>query len=1681
MTATYCCVSLYAWAQSPAFTSVPVETGTFDALYTYDITTSGQVIISREILLTSGTFPDGITLTDNGDGTALMEGTPTETGSFPIELTVRETLFPINNDVQAFTLTIDKAAATVTLGTTSVVYSGSPQSATAATTPPGLTVDFTYDESSSPPTEVGTYVLEATINDENYEGSASGTFEITKAPATVTLGTTSVIYNGSPQSATATTTPPGLTVDFTYDGSSSPPTEVGTYVLEATINDENYEGSASGTFEITKAPATVTLGTTSVVYNGSPQSATAATTPPGLTVDFTYDGSNSPLTEVGSYALEATINDENYEGSASGTFEITKAPATVTLGTTSVVYNGSPQSATATTTPTGLAVDFTYNGSSSPPTEVGSYALEATIIDGNYEGSASGTFEITKANATITLGTTSVVYNGSGQSATATTSPADLDLIFTYDGSTSLPVNAGTYALEVTIDDPDYEGSVSGTFEITKAPATVTLGTTSVAYNGSPQSATATTSPSGLTVNFTYDGSASPPTSVGTYALLATINDANYEGSASGTFEITKANAAVSFTSLSAVFDGTPKMAAVTTTPSGLSVSFTYNGSPTPPTNAGSYNVVATVADPNYTGSASDVFVIQKGTATITFGSLAFIYDGTAKSATATTSPSGLAVNFTYNGSLTAPVNAGSYVVQATVNTPNYSGLATNTLTISKAAASITISNLNQNYDGSPKPVTVTTVPSGLTTIVTYNGSTAVPSASGSYAVQVTINETNYSGSASNTLKINAPPTTSGIADVPVNEDAANYFINLRNSFNDAEDGSLLTYSIVANTNPSLFADLFITSSGGVRRLTIDFAPDKYGDADITIRATDSGGLWVEDQFHVSVASVQDIPKIISDPVNGILQGENYYYEVIATDADEADVLTYTNVFKPAWLTFTDNGGGIAELSGVAAVSDIGDHFVSLEVSDNNGNKHTQNFTISVAASNEQPVFTSTPVTSVAEDAPYTYNITTTDPDNNNRTITAPTLPSWLTFTDHGNGTATLQGTPSNSNVGSHAVLLRVTDIFGISSDQSFSIAVSNTNDAPEFTSSPVISAKQSVTYTYSITTTDVDAGDSRSIVSTTTLPAWLSLTDNGNGSATLTGVHPVSETNNLTYPINLKVQDTGGASDTQSFTITVQYENNPPTLDPIADLSPVNEDAGAVTVPLSGITAGTGESQQLTVSAVSDNTDLINNFTINYTSPEPAGSLVFQPVADAYGSATVTVTVQDDGAAVKNSIVRTFLVTVNPINDKPVFTSSVSDIRVIVGEEYVYNITTYDADAGDVLAITGDIAAPWLSLSDTGDGTAVLSGTVPSDATGDFLVTLTVTDMLGEFSTQSYTIGINRLPVVSDVGITVNEDEGYSLGVSDFSTGYQDPDGDNIDRIRIETLPSLMGSFEWKGTALKPGDEVQVAGGNISGLIYTGPKDQSGQTTFNWSAYDGYNWSQQSAKATINIVSVNDVPFLTHADDTLYYSQGDAARSITETLIINDVDNADMAGATIKIETGYVNGEDVLLYDNTLNANITGSFEASQGVLTLSGADKRSAYEDALANVQYRNTVLGVTDVLNKSVSVTVSDGIETSNKIIRQIKIAEVLPEVKIFSAFTPNEDGSNDTWYFDNLGFYSVIKISVFDEKGIKVFNCSTNDCQWDGTYNGKPLAAGPYFYTIDLNNGKRKYKGTVTIFK
>ncbi len=201
----------------------------------------------------------------------------------------------------------------------------------------------------------------------------------------------------------------------------------------------------------------------------------------------------------------------------------------------------------------------------------------------------------------------------------------------------------------------------------------------------------------------------------GPYAVM--LADTNFGGITPVSFMLTNEAAQASITldssTLSSTYDGNPHAVTATTNPAGKSYTVTYNGSATAPTNAGTYNVVATINDPSYSGSTSGTLTIAPKPETLTLSNLSQVYDGSPKSVTVAVSPDAtVAYSVTYNGSSTAPSAVGTYTVVATVTDPNYTGSATATLTITAASApdvGVTISN-GRSYVQYGKLVTYTII-----------------------------------------------------------------------------------------------------------------------------------------------------------------------------------------------------------------------------------------------------------------------------------------------------------------------------------------------------------------------------------------------------------------------------------------------------------------------------------------------------------------------------------------------------------------------------------------------------------------------------------------------------------------------------------------------------------------------------------------------------------------------------------------------------------------------------------------------------------------------------------------------------------------------------------------------------------------------------------------------------------
>ncbi|MDQ0289312.1 MBG domain-containing protein [Oligosphaera ethanolica] len=405
------------------------------------------------------------------------------------------------------------------------------------------------------------------------------------------------------------------------------------------------------------------------------------------------------------------------------------------------------------------------------------------IVTGLCNVDYSKSFAIGQATATITIDDASFAYDGIPKEPAVTTTPAGLSVAILYNGAADKPIAVGTYTVAASINEPNYQGvAVPVQIEITKGTATISFADTSVGYDGTAKVPTVTTEPADLAVVLSYQDASGEqvdaPIAAGTYAVTATIDDANYQGEAETELVINKAPATISFENLEVTYDGTAKAPTVTTEPADLAVVLSYQDASGEqvgaPIAAGTYAVTASIDDTNYQGEAETELVINKATATISFAGTNVTYNGTAKAPTTTTEPAGLKVDMLYNGAADMPINAGTYAVTASIDDTNYQGEAETVLVINKATATISFADLEVTYDGTAKAPTVTTVPAGRKVDMLYNGAASEPINAGTYAVTASIDDTNYQGAGTADFEIKkAKPTITWPTPLSINEGTA--------------------------------------------------------------------------------------------------------------------------------------------------------------------------------------------------------------------------------------------------------------------------------------------------------------------------------------------------------------------------------------------------------------------------------------------------------------------------------------------------------------------------------------------------------------------------------------------------------------------------------------------------------------------------------------------------------------------------------------------------------------------------------------------------------------------------------------------------------------------------------------------------------------------------------------------
>ena len=152
--------------------------------------------------------------------------------------------------------------------------------------------------------------------------------------------------------------------------------------------------------------------------------------------------------------------------------------------------------------------------------------------------------------------------------------------------------------------------------------------------------------------------------------------------------------------------------------------------------------------------------------------------------------------------------------------------------------------------------------------------------------------------------------------------------------------------------------------------------------------------------------------------------------------------------------------------------------------------------------------FTSIPVTEVEEYANYSYMVVAENETQNPITITMTSGPEWLEIVYQENEGYVLYGTaPHVSGLSENFNVILTADDGDETVTQPFTITVTTTNTAPVFTSEPITTATKDVEYVYNVTCEDADGDDIT--ITATQIPSWATFTDNGDGTAVLSGTSP--------------------------------------------------------------------------------------------------------------------------------------------------------------------------------------------------------------------------------------------------------------------------------------------------------------------------------------------------------------------------------------------------------------------------------------------------------------------------------------------------------------------------------------------------------------------------------------------
>ncbi|HEX8619611.1 MAG TPA: Ig-like domain-containing protein, partial [Thermoanaerobaculia bacterium] len=414
----------------------------------------------------------------------------------------------------------------------------------------------------------------------------------------------------------------------------------------------------------------------------------------------------------------------------------------------------------------------------------------------------------------------------------------------------------------------------------------------------------------------------------------------------------------------------------------------------------------------------------------------------------------------------------------------------------------------------------------------------------------------------------------------------------------------------------------------------------------------------------------------------------------------------------------------------------------------------TQSFTITVSAVNDDPSFTGGGDVTVLEDsgaysAAWATSISAGPADESAQTV------SFNVSNDNSalfasqpaiSASGVLTFTPFANAFGSANVTVTLSDnAGGSSSAQTFTITVGAVNDAPSFTAGGNVTVNEDAAAYSAAWASAISAGPSESQNVT-----FSASNDNNSLFSTQPSVSPagvlsfaLAANANGSANVTVTLLDDGGTANggvdtaaAQSFTITVNAINDAPGFTSGGDVT-VNEDSGAYSAAwATAISAGAADEASQTLSFSTFNTN--NSLFAVQPAVAADGTLTFTLAANAFGSATVTVQVSDDGGTANGgadtSAPQSFTIHVTAVNDAPSFTAGGN---VTVAEDSgVYSAswaTGLDAGAGEsgqafTFNVSNDNSSLFASQPSI-DANGILSFTPAPNANGVATITVSLSD----------------------------------------------------------------------------------------------------------------------------------------------------------------------------------------------------------------------------------------------------------------------------------------------------------------------------------------------------------------